>query len=216
MASILIKPVTVPAQILLLDDGTPAEKLTLAMFASNPEVAEWRVCRAVGIKHDGLRLLKQRLIHKGRLVQDCHRYMISVPGLDYQKDPDGSHFVAANRGSENGQKVAPPEHPYATPDASPVIPAEVVALEGVGASEKFSLTVHAAKPDAPNALALRVLDISESGLKKLKNRLIQNGLLVRDGAAYWIQVPGMGVHAGPERLHNMDVANHRTNQHPRQ
>ncbi|MCL4785408.1 MAG: hypothetical protein KJ070_01240 [Verrucomicrobia bacterium] len=191
MASILIKPITVPAQILLLDDCTPAEKLTLAMYAANPEVAEWRVCRAVGIKHDGLRLLKQRLIHKGRLVQDCHRYLISVPGLVLKKDPEGSYFVAANKGSENGQKVAPPEHRDLAPNDSLVIPAEIVELKGVGASDKFLLTLYAAKPDAPNALALRVLGISESGLKKLKNRLIQNGLLVRDGAAHRIRVPGM-------------------------
>ena len=70
-----------------------------------------------------------------------------------------------------------------------MIPAEIVAPQGVGASEKFLLAVYAAKPDAQNAL--RALGNSESGLKKLKNRLIKDGMLVRDGSAYRIQVPGM-------------------------
>ena len=189
MVSILIKPVTVPAQILSLENTTPAEKLTLAMFAANPEVAEWRVRRAVGIKHDGLRLLRQRLADKGWLIQRGVLHLICVPGLVFRDDPEGSHFVAEIEGSQSGQKVAPPEHRYATPDGSLVIPAEIVALQGVGASEKFLLAVYAAKPDAQNAL--RALGNSESGLKKLKNRLIKDGMLVRDGSAYRIQVPGM-------------------------
>ncbi|MBP7828042.1 MAG: hypothetical protein KA236_16015 [Verrucomicrobia bacterium] len=64
-----------------MENTTPAEKLTLAMFAANPEVAEWRVRRAVGIKHDGLRLLRQRLADKGWLIQRGVRHLICVPGL---------------------------------------------------------------------------------------------------------------------------------------
>lgn len=191
MASTFIKPVTIPAEILSLENANLSEKLTLALFAANPEITESRVRRLVGIKQDGLRILKDRLVQKRFLTQRGGRHLICVPGLVYRDDPEGGHFVPEFKGQENGQKVAPPEPTITHPNGGIAIPAEILDLKGVGASEKFLLTVYATNSNATNAVALRVLGISPAGLKKLKGRLIRGGLLTREGAGYRIQVPGM-------------------------
>lgn len=198
MTSTLIKPVVIPAEILTLENANLSEKLTLALFAANPDVTEWRVRRVVGIKHDGYRKLTRRLIQKGLLTQRGGGHKVCVPGLVYKDDPEGGHFIPESKAIENGQKVALPEPSLAPPDNGIVIPSEILDLKGVGASEKCLLTVYAKYPNAQNALALRLLGTSPAGLKKMKGRLIQTGLLIREGASYRIQVPGMVFVGNPD------------------
>lgn len=198
MSTFLLKPVTVPPEILNLKDTKPSEKLALAMFATNPEISMLRLHRALSITHAGFKKLLDRLVAKGLLSQRGVRHMISVPNLVYLDHPDGGHFVPDSEATKNEHKVAPPA---STTSQVIVIPAEILDLKDVGASEKFLLSVYAATPTTQNEQVLEALGISRAGLKKVKRRLIQCGLLTKSDAGYRIHVPGLVFVENPEGGH---------------
>jgi len=70
------------------------------------------------------------------------------------------------------------------------VPPAILGLADVTASEKLLLALYAAEPDARNYRALKVLGMGESGLKKIKRRLLAKGLLLSKATGYQVVVPG--------------------------
>ena len=75
----MIKPVTIPLQILALKNAKLPEKLLLSMYAADPVTT--RVLRALSMTRAGLRRLEQRLIDKGLLSEAGARHVVHVLGL---------------------------------------------------------------------------------------------------------------------------------------
>ncbi len=76
MASILIKPVIIPAKILALRKAKLPEKLLLATYAADP--ATKRVRRAMSMTRADLRKIEQRLIEKELLTVLGGRHMVRM------------------------------------------------------------------------------------------------------------------------------------------
>jgi hypothetical protein len=189
----MFKSVNVPREILILPHAKLAEKLALAVYAAIPEITPPRVRRVLAISGAGLRMLKRRLAQKGLLTRHNDRHIVRIPGSVYEDHPDGGHIVPFGDSIKKQQKVAPPQPspPSAVALADFVIPAEIINLKGVSASGKFVLSVYADNPTATNAQVLEILATSLAGLKKIKRRLIDAGLLTATATGYRVHVPGL-------------------------
>jgi hypothetical protein len=208
-------PVVIPPEILKLKNATLPAKLVLALYHDNPDISRSRVIRATGLTVPGLRKLMQRLIAKGWLT-GCKIFFDGrsffrgkvhiIPELIHASQQLGSgHSVPENQTAEFEQKVAP-DHPVTKLPAAAstlVIPGEVLDLRGVIASEKFVLSFYAAHPIAQNEQVFAALGVSRSGLKKVKNRLQDVGMLIKTDAGFHIRVPGLIHVDGPEGGHFM-------------
>ncbi len=177
-----LKPVTIPVAILTLKKAKLPEKLLLAMYAADPKAARLR--RALSMTGAGLRKLEQRLAEKKLLTVDGARHVIRVPGL-------GGHFVPDSKATRTEQKVArrvpKTTHTTITPL---LVPAELLEIKYLLASEKIILACYFANPSATNESVLTTLGLSSSGLKKLKRGLLEKRVLVQINDGYAIRLPG--------------------------
>lgn len=83
------------------------------------------------------------------------------------------------------------------------IPPAILAMEDVTASEKLLLALYLMEPKTRNSRALKILSVGESGLKKIKRRLLSKGL-VRPTADGWnVLVPGLMPESGEAGGHKV-------------
>jgi hypothetical protein len=81
------------------------------------------------------------------------------------------------------------------------IPPAILALNDVTTSSKMLLALYVADASTKNYRALRVLGVSPSGLKKIKRRLIAQGLLRLTVKGYEVVVPGLATTQAGEGGH---------------
>jgi len=190
-----------------LTDATLAGKLAMAMYAADTEIKEWRVRRALGITHAGLRKLNQRLRSRGWLTtctfwdNSYAIHKIHVPGL--VAHPDRRHFVSEKSTADFAQKVAPMLSTVVPVDSvnTITIRAEILDLKGYIATDKFLLILYSQTPAASNEQVMVRLGLSRAGLKKARHRLLQTGVLTKTLCGYQIHVPGLVYIEAPDGGH---------------
>ena len=78
-----------------------------------------------------------------------------------------------------------------TNDTALNIPPAILSLTDVTASEKLLLALYVLEPKTRNSRALKILSVGESGLKKIKRRLLSKGLVRPTGDGFKVLVPGL-------------------------
>lgn len=78
-----------------------------------------------------------------------------------------------------------------TKDTALNIAPAILSLTDVTASEKLLLALYVLEPKARNSRALKVLSVGESGLKKIKRRLLSKGLVRPTADGFKVLVPGL-------------------------
>ncbi len=186
----LLKPVTIPVEILALNNAKLSEKLLLAMYVADPKAR--LVLRALTMTSIGLEKLKQRLVDKRLLTRCDGRNVIAVPGLVYAERSDGGYFVSSSSATNTENKVASPVSRTTPPNLTPLlVSAELLYCKRLIASEKVLLAYYIANPVVQNERVVGALGISRAGLKKLKRGLLQKQVLVPGDAGYEIRLPGL-------------------------
>ncbi len=93
------------------------------------------------------------------------------------------------------------------------IPVSIMALVDATSSEKMLLALYARDPHARNHQALKVLGVSLSGLKKIKNRLIDKGWWRMTANGHQVSVPGMDPVPADEEGHFVTKSEAIQNEH---
>jgi hypothetical protein len=86
------------------------------------------------------------------------------------------------------------------------IPPAILSLTDVTASEKLLLALYLMEPKTRNSRALKVLNVGESGLKKIKRRLLSKGLVRPTGDGFKVLVPGLMPESGEAGGHKVPTS----------
>jgi hypothetical protein len=90
-----------------------------------------------------------------------------------------------------------------TNDTALNIPPAILSLTDVTASEKLLLALYVLEPKTRNSRALKILSVGESGLKKIKRRLLSKGLVRPTGDGFKVLVPGLKPEPGDAGGHKV-------------